>query len=79
MTNSCTFLASFAPIMTAIKIFGSTDGMRIQLDIPESEMGNALELLTMRQQRLEVTVRIAPEKQTKTDDEKGTISTGPKW
>lgn len=57
--NSCTFLASFPPIMSAIKVYGSGDGMRIQLDIPETEMGNALDILTMRQQRLRVTVEIA--------------------
>jgi hypothetical protein len=61
--DACTFLASFPPIMTAIKVFGSGDGMRIQLDIPESEMGNALELLTMRQCVLRVTI----EKQTKSN------------
>jgi len=53
-----TFLASFPPIQTAIKIYGSGDGMRIQLDIPENEMANALDLLTMRQTVLRVTIEV---------------------
>ena len=40
------FLASFPPIQSAIKV--GQDGMRIQLDIPESEMANAVELLGLR-------------------------------
>lgn len=49
-----TFLASFPPIMSAIKC--GQDGMRIQFDVPESEMGNAVELLAMRGVVLRVTV-----------------------
>lgn len=52
--RECTFLASFPPIQSAIKI--GSDGMRIQLDIPETQMCNALDLLTMRQQVLRVRV-----------------------
>lgn len=50
------FLASFPAIQSAIKV--GQDGMRIQLDIPESEMGNAVRLLMMRDQVLKVTVEI---------------------
>jgi hypothetical protein len=74
--SACTFLASFPPIMTAIKVFGSGDGMRIQLDIPESEMGNALELLTMRQCVLRITIE--KEENCKTV-KNNAISTGTKW
>lgn len=56
MGEACTFLASFPPIMSAIKIYGNGDGMRIQLDIPESELAQAVELLTMRQCVLKVTI-----------------------
>jgi hypothetical protein len=49
-----TFLASFPPIMSAIKCGDA--GMRIQFDVPESEMGNAVELLAMRGVVLRVTV-----------------------
>ena len=53
-----TFLAAFPPIQSAIKITGAGDGMRIQLDIPESEMANAIELLAWRQRVLKVTVEL---------------------
>jgi len=49
-----TFLASFPAIQSAIKV-GDT-GMRIVLDIPETEMGNAVALIAMRQKRLRVIV-----------------------
>ena len=49
-----TFLASLPPIMSSIKV--GDDGMRIQLDIPESEMGNAVRLLTMRHMVLRVSI-----------------------
>lgn len=45
--------------MTGIKTGG--DGMRIQFDIPESDMGEAAKLLAMRGKRLLVTVAIAKE------------------
>jgi len=54
-----TFLASFPPIQTAIKVHGSGDGMRIQLDIPESEMAEALKLLMWRESILKVTVELS--------------------
>jgi hypothetical protein len=52
------FLAAFPSIQSAIKITGAGDGMRIQLDIPESEMANAIELLAWRQRVLRVTVEL---------------------
>ena len=51
-----TFLAAFPAIQTAIKIHGSGNGMRIQLDIPETEMGEAAKLLLWREQVLVVTI-----------------------
>jgi len=51
-----TFLASFPAIQSAIKVSGD-GGMRIQLDIPESELTNALPLLAWRDCVLIVTVR----------------------
>jgi len=50
------FKASFPVIQSAIKITGDGGGMRIQLDIPESEMPEAVKLLVMRQMVLKVTV-----------------------
>lgn len=57
MSEPITFLASFPAIQSAIRV--GDDGMRIQLQIPESEMNNALWLIAMREKRLKVTVEIA--------------------
>lgn len=51
-----TFVASIPPIMTGIKTGG--DGMRVQFDIPETEMGEAAQLLAMRGKVLRVTVEV---------------------
>ena len=55
MTDSATFRASIPPIMSGIKTGG--DGMRVQFDIPESDMAQAVKLLTMRGKVLLVTVK----------------------
>ena len=57
--NKATFVASFPPIQSAIKIYGNNDGMRFQIDVPESEMGEAVKLIAMRGKRLIVTVEVA--------------------
>ena len=57
MTDSATFRATFPPIQSAIKIYGDETGMRIQLEIPESDMAQAVKLLTMRGKVLLVTVK----------------------
>ena len=51
---TATFRASIPPIMSGIKTGG--DGMRVQFDIPESDMGEAVKLLAMRGAVLRVTV-----------------------
>jgi hypothetical protein len=56
---STIFLASFPPIQSALKVNGIKEGMRIQLDIPESEMAQAVNLLRWREMPLEVTIRPA--------------------
>ena len=48
------FLASLPPIQSAIKV--GQDGMRIQLDVPESEMANAIGIMAMRNVALRVRV-----------------------
>ena len=50
------FKPSFPPIQSAIKIYGNGDGMRIQLDIPKSEMAEAVKLLAMTEKILTVTI-----------------------
>lgn len=60
MTDKASFLASFPPIMSAIKIAGNGDGMRIQLDIPENQMSEAVKLLAWRETVLNVTIAPQP-------------------
>jgi len=48
------FRAAFPSIQSALKI--GPDGMRVQLDIPESEMAEAVKLLQWRERVLIVTV-----------------------
>lgn len=70
MSKPVVFLASFPPIHSAIKI--GSEGARVQFDIPESEMGNAVHLLAMRNVVLKVTVEIAKgEKGNGEEEEKG--------
>ena len=59
-----TFLASIPPLQSAIQIHGNKDGMRVKLEIPESEMANAIDLLTMRGVVLRVSVEVVTEKQS---------------
>ena len=54
MGGSATFRASIPPIMSGIKTGG--DGMRVQFDIPESDMAEAVKLLMMRGKVLSITV-----------------------
>lgn len=53
-----TFRASIAPIMSGIRV--GLDGMRLQLDIPESDMSKAAALLALRGVGLLVTVAVEP-------------------
>ena len=52
------FIASFPDIQSAITFHGS-GGMRIQLDIPENQVGEAAKLLMWREKALRIVV--APE------------------
>jgi len=69
VSDKVTFLAAFPSIQSAIKITGAGDGMRIQLDVPESQMGNAIELLAWRQRVLKVTVEVEQDGQHETNRE----------
>lgn len=51
---TATFRASIPPIMSGIKTGG--DGLRVQFDVPESDMGEAVKLLAMRGMVLRVVV-----------------------
>lgn len=54
MTDSATFLATIPDIQSAIKI--GRDGMRLQLEVPEMELGEALQVLRWRAVVLKVTI-----------------------
>ena len=58
--DRATFRAAFPSIQSAIKVTGDGNGVRVQLDIPESEMAEAVKLLQWRQCVLVVTIE--PEK-----------------
>jgi len=66
MAEKVTFNGSFPPISSAIKISGNGDGMRIMIDIPESEVAKALMLMMFRQ--VPITVTIEPFTDCKTVD-----------
>lgn len=51
MADSVTFLASIAPLQSAIQI-ASDGGARVKIDIPESEMDAVVKLLGLREQVL---------------------------
>lgn len=61
LDNSATFLVTLPPILSAIRMAGD-GGMRIQLDVPESEMGEAIKLLMWRERVLRITVEPEPGK-----------------
>ena len=54
--DKATFLAAFPATQSAMRIHGSGDGMRIELDIPASEMAEAVKLQLWTQCVLKVTV-----------------------
>lgn len=56
MTDKATFRASIPPIMSGIK--AGDDGMRVQFDIPESDMPEAIKLIMMRGKPLVITVAV---------------------
>ena len=55
--DSVTFLCTIAPLQSGIQITGDKAGMRLKIDVPETEMGKALSLLMWRERVLEITVR----------------------
>jgi len=57
------FLAAFPPIQSAIKIGDA--GMRIQLDVPESEMAQAVRVIGLRDVVLRVTIEDAARSHSK--------------
>ena len=68
--ESVTFLAAFPPIQSAIKVYGDKQGMRVQLDIPESEMSAAMSLFLWRECVLRITVEPNAERGEQRTDER---------
>lgn len=58
MSEPITFLASIAPLQSAITI-ASDGGCRVKLDIPENEMPAIVRLLLMREHTLKITIELA--------------------
>lgn len=69
MLKPITFLATIAPIQSAIQAGG--DGMLVKLDIPETQMHEALKILLLKGKVLKVTLEVEPERRAKKakDDE----------
>jgi len=60
--DEAVFLFTFPPILSAFKIHGEGEGMRVQLEIPESEMGEAIKQLAWRGIVCEARIRPKPSK-----------------
>lgn len=56
------FTAAIPNIMSGIKT--GSDGMRFQMDVPETEMGEAIKLVNMRGKLLKVTVEVITQNDT---------------
>ena len=57
MSEPLTFIASIAPLQSAITI-AHDGGARVKIDIPESEMPAIVRLMLYRGQRLRVTLEV---------------------
>ncbi len=62
MSEPLTFIASIAPLQSAITI-ASDGGARVKLDIPESEMGKIARVMGLRGKVLRVSVQVVKQKQ----------------
>lgn len=78
MAEQITFLASLPPILSAITRSGNGDGMRVKLDIPESEFANAVRLLTLQGKTFEVTISLQNRVDQGDGEKQHNISTGAK-
>jgi hypothetical protein len=58
MGEKATFEATLPPILSAVKVSGD-GGLRIQLDVPQTDEADALKLLLWRERVLRVTVEPA--------------------
>ena len=68
MTDPLTFLASIAPLQSALTI-ASDGGVRVKLDIPETEMTKIGRLAGLRGKVLKVTVQVVRQQRQEPEDE----------
>lgn len=57
--DTAVMCAFIPPLQSAIRTGG--DGMRVTLEIPETDIGEAAKLIAMRGKRLRVTVEVVPD------------------
>ena len=50
------FIASLAPIMTAVKFDGRAEGGRLTLEVPDSDVANLAKMLMLRERAFRVTI-----------------------
>ena len=60
------FLASFPAIASAIIISGDGNGLRIKLDVPETDLLQSLHIIAMRQTAFKVTIEPLDDEQKST-------------
>ncbi len=77
MVDKIVFLASMPPIQSAIRVTGDGSGMRLQIDIPETEMAEAVKLLLYRQIPFRVTVEPYEQEKPQTGIDAGTAGNRP--
>jgi len=58
VTKKIEFLATLAPIQSAIMLHGSGNGMQVKLEIPEMEVANAIALAALTQEVLKISVEV---------------------
>ncbi|HHW13487.1 MAG TPA: hypothetical protein GXX28_00965 [Firmicutes bacterium] len=54
----CKFRASLPAIQSAVSVSGNGDGARVKLDIPESDLAEAMKLMLLRGVAFTVTVEV---------------------
>ena len=50
------FIASLAPITTAVKFDGRAEGGRLTLEVPDSEIAELVKVLTLREKSFKVKI-----------------------
>jgi len=76
MTNKnepITFRASFPAISSAILVSGDGSGLRLKLDVPETDLLQSLHIIALRQTAFQVTIEpIANDEKQHSDNRKST-------